>query len=204
MASTPLHRNREFRLLWSGQAISALGSQITLVAYPLLVLAVTGSPAKAGVVGFARQLPIAVLALPAGALADRIDRKRLMVTCDAVRAVALASIPIAIVAGSVPYALIVLVAVIDGAGFVFTYVTERGAMRQLVAPEQLGEDHDQQVEPGEDRVAAGEHEHAHPKERPVPDPSEALAGAPRRRLDSGLLELRSDQQLAHHRRDIRE
>ena len=139
MASIPLHRNREFRLLWSGQAISALGSQITLVAFPLLVLAVTGSPAKAGVVGFARQLPIAVLALPAGALADRMNRKHLMVTCDAVRAVALASIPIAIVTGSVPYWLIVLVAVIDGAGFVFTYVTERGAMRQLVAPEQLGE-----------------------------------------------------------------
>lgn len=139
MTSVPLRRNREFRLLWSGQAISALGSQMTLVAYPLLVLAVTGSPAKAGVVGFARQLPIAVLALPAGALADRVNRKYLMVTCDAVRAVALASIPIAIVTGSVPYALIVLVAVIDGAGFVFTYVTERGAMRQLVAPEQLGE-----------------------------------------------------------------
>jgi MFS family permease len=139
MASIPLHRNHEFRLLWSGQAISALGSQVTLVAYPLLVLAVTGSPAKAGVVGFARQLPIAVLALPAGALADRINRKLLMVTWDAVRAVALASIPVAIVAGSVPYALIVVVAVIDGAGFVFTYVTERGAMRQLVAPEQLGE-----------------------------------------------------------------
>jgi MFS family permease len=139
MASVPLRRNREFRLLWSGQAVSALGSQITLVAYPLLVLAVTGSAAKAGVVGFARQLPIAVLALPAGALADRMNRKHLMVTCDAVRAVALASIPIAIVAGSVPYPLIVLVAVIDGAGFVFTYVTERGAMRQLVAPEQLGE-----------------------------------------------------------------
>lgn len=139
MASVPLRGNREFRLLWSGQAISALGSQVTLVAYPLLVLAVTGSAAKAGVVGFARQLPIAVLALPAGALADRMNRKHLMVTCDAIRAVALASIPIAIVAGSVPYALIVLVAVIDGAGFVFTYVTERGAMRQLVAPEQLGE-----------------------------------------------------------------
>ncbi|HEY1518366.1 MAG TPA: MFS transporter [Solirubrobacteraceae bacterium] len=139
MASVPLHRNREFRLLWSGQAISALGSQVTLVAYPLLVLAVTGSPAKAGVVGFARQLPIAVLALPAGALADRMNRKHLMVTCDGVRAVALASIPIAIVTGSVPYWLIVLVAVIDGSGFVFTYVTERGAMRQLVAPEQLGE-----------------------------------------------------------------
>jgi hypothetical protein len=58
-------------LLWSGEALSAFGSQISLVAFPLLVLAVTGSAAKAGVVGFARNVPIAVLALPARALADR-------------------------------------------------------------------------------------------------------------------------------------
>lgn len=77
MASVPLRRNREFMLLWSGQALSSLGSQISLVAYPLLVLAITGSPAKAGIVGFARNLPVAVLALPAGAIADRVNRKHL-------------------------------------------------------------------------------------------------------------------------------
>jgi len=46
-APPPLSRNREFALLWSGQALSGLGSQISTVAYPLLVLAVTGSPAVA-------------------------------------------------------------------------------------------------------------------------------------------------------------
>jgi MFS family permease len=139
MASVPLRRNREFTLLWSGEALSTLGSQVSLVAYPLLVLAVTGSPAKAGIVGFARSVPIAVLALPAGVLADRVNRKHLMVACDGVRALALASISIAIAAANVPYPLIVVVAFIDGAGFVVTYVTERGAMRQLVPPSQLGE-----------------------------------------------------------------
>jgi predicted MFS family arabinose efflux permease len=138
MASVSLRRNREFMLLWSGQAVSALGSQISLVAYPLLVLAVTGSPAKAGIVGFALQAPIAVFALPAGALADSVNRKHLMVACDGVRAVALASIPVALAAGSVPYPLIVAVAFIDGCGFVVTYVTERGAMRRLVPADQLG------------------------------------------------------------------
>lgn len=134
-----LSRNREFMLLWGGQALSGLGSQISQVAYPLLVLAVTGSPAKAGIVGFAQQLPIAVLALPSGALADRVNRKRLMIACDATRALALASLPIALAAGDLPFWLIVVVAFIDGSGFVLTYVTERGAMRQLVANEQLGE-----------------------------------------------------------------
>jgi MFS family permease len=139
MASTPLRRNREFLLLWSGQAISQLGSEISLVAYPLLVLAVTGSPARAGLVAFARNVPIAVLALPAGLLADRVNRRYLMVATDGVRALAMGSIPVAAAIGGVPYALIVVVAAIDGTGFVLTYVAERGVVRQLVAPEQLGE-----------------------------------------------------------------
>lgn len=134
-----LGRNREFMLLWSGQALSGLGSQISLVAYPLLVLALTGSPAKAGVVGFAKTVPVVLFALPAGVLADKLDRKLLMVSCDGLRAVALASIPAALAAGTVPYPLIVAVAFIDGAGFTVAYVAERGALRQLVSPEQLGE-----------------------------------------------------------------
>jgi MFS family permease len=139
MASVPLRRNRAFLLLWSGQAVSALGSQVSLVAYPLLVLAVTGSPSEAGIVGFARNVPIAALALPAGVLADRVNRKRMMVACDGVCALALGSIPIAMAAGRVPFALMVLVALIDGTGFVVNYVTERGALRQLVPPDLLGE-----------------------------------------------------------------
>lgn len=126
-------------LLWSGQAFSSLGSQISLVAYPLLTLAVTGSPAKAGVVGFAHNLPIALLAIPAGALADRVDRKHLLVACDAVRALALSAIPIGLLAGQLPYAVIVIVSAIDGAGFVVSYVAERGVLRRVVAPEDLGQ-----------------------------------------------------------------
>jgi MFS family permease len=137
--SVPLRRNRDFMLLWSGEALSELGSQISLVAYPLLVLALTGSAAKAGVVGFAKTVPIAVFALPAGALADRVNRKHLMVVCDGVRALALASLAIALAAGGAPYALIVAVALIDGSGFVFSYVAERGALRQLVARDQIAE-----------------------------------------------------------------
>jgi MFS family permease len=137
MTSTSLRRNREFMLLWSGQTVSALGSQISLVAYPLLVLAVTGSPAKAGVVGFAKTVPVALLALPAGALADRFNRKRLMICCDGLRAVALATLSIALAAGAASYGLIVTVAFIDGSGFVFSYVAERGALRRLVPSEQL-------------------------------------------------------------------
>ena len=57
MADAPLRRNRDFLLLQAGELLSATGSQSTAIAYPLLVLALTHSPAKAGIVGFARVVP---------------------------------------------------------------------------------------------------------------------------------------------------
>ncbi len=126
-------------LLWSGQALSSLGSQLSQVAFPLLVLAVTGSAAKAGFVAFAHELPIALLALPGGAVADRVDRKRLLVAIDAVTALFLLAIPVGLLIGHLPYGVILLVAVVDGAGFALTYVAERGVLPQLVAREELGE-----------------------------------------------------------------
>jgi MFS family permease len=94
-----LWRNRDYMLLWAGQAVSSFGSQITQLTFPLLVLAITGSPAQAGFVGALRALPFALLSLPAGALVDRWDRKRLMIWCDAGRAVALGSVPLALALG---------------------------------------------------------------------------------------------------------
>ena len=90
----PLRRNRDFVLLWSGQVVSTLGSEVSGLAFPLLVLSLTGSPAQAGVVGFARALPYLLVYLPAGALVDRWNRKRVMLISDAGRALALGSLAI--------------------------------------------------------------------------------------------------------------
>jgi MFS family permease len=133
----PLRRNRDYMLVWAGQGVSELGSQISTVAYPLLVLSLTGSPGKAGVVGLAATLPVPLLALPAGWLADHLDRKRLMLTCDAIRAVALAALTIAVFSGGVAYGVVAAVAFVDGALLTVSFVTERGVLRRLVAPEQL-------------------------------------------------------------------
>ena len=75
-------------MLWGGQAVSLLGSQTSKIAYPLLVLAMTGSPAKAGIAGFAAMLGYLLFPLPAGGLADRLDRKRMMIGCDVIRLLA--------------------------------------------------------------------------------------------------------------------
>ena len=78
-------------LLWSGQAVSVLGTQVTQIAFPLLVLGLTGSAAAAGLVAAARTLPYLLLTLPAGALVDRWDRRATMVVCSAGSALALRS-----------------------------------------------------------------------------------------------------------------
>ncbi len=133
----PLRRNRDFVLLLAGQLFSAVGSQVTTIAYPLLVLAVTQSPAKAGIVTFARLLPHAVLGLLAGVAADRWNRKRLMIAADGVRALAIASLAATILLDRVAFWQIAVVALVEGTGSVFFGAAQTGALRAGVPARQL-------------------------------------------------------------------
>lgn len=133
----PLWRNRDFMVLWISQVVSTVGTRVTSIAFPLLVLAETHSPAKAGVVGFAQTLPFLLLYLPAGPFIDRWDRKRLMLACDAGRAVALGSIAITVALGRLSMAQVIVVALIEGSLFVLFDLAEGAALPQLVTEEQL-------------------------------------------------------------------
>ena len=133
----PLRRNRDFQLLWIGQAASALGSRASSVGYPLLVLALTGSPAKAGLVGFAATIPYLLVQLPAGVLVDRVDRRRAMLACDAGRLAALAGLAAAVAAGHAPIALIAGVALVEGCLTVVFNLAELSAVQLLVPSVQL-------------------------------------------------------------------
>jgi Transmembrane secretion effector len=135
-ASVPLRRNRDFQLLWSGQAVSLLGSQTSKIAYPLLVLAMTGSPAKAGIAGFAAMLGYLLFPLPAGGLADRYDRKRIMIGCDAARLLAVGSIAVAAWAAHITYVQVLLAGFVEGTATVFFGLAERAALPMLVHPSQ--------------------------------------------------------------------
>ncbi len=136
-AETPLSRNRDFGLLWLGQFTSVLGSRMSQVAYPLLVLAMTGSPVVAGLVATARAVPQWVLGLPSGYLADRWDRRRLMLTCDLVGFLSLGSIVTARFAGVLTYPQIIVVAVVEGSASVLFSPAEVGALRHIVPTGQL-------------------------------------------------------------------
>ncbi|MEU7527092.1 MFS transporter [Saccharothrix sp. NPDC042600] len=83
-------RVRDFRLLWAGRAVGALGTWLLVVAVPLHVLHLTGSPTAAGLTLAAEFLPPVVLGAVAGAVADRWDRRAVLVAADVLRAAAVA------------------------------------------------------------------------------------------------------------------
>jgi hypothetical protein len=137
VTAVPLRRNRDFVLLQTGQLLSSVGTQSTSIAYPLLVLGVTHSAAKTGIVSFARTLPWALLALPAGLAADRWSRRRLMIAADCVRVAAIGTLAATILLHRLAYWEIVLVAVVEGSGSALFSAARAGALRAVVPARQL-------------------------------------------------------------------
>jgi MFS family permease len=106
----PLAENRDFKVLLTSQAVSALGDAVSFTALPLLVLALTGSGFAMGVVGAVQTLPDLIFGTLAGAMADRSDRKRMMFLADAGRAFLTAMIPVSVAVGGPTMAVILVVA----------------------------------------------------------------------------------------------
>ena len=133
----PLWRNPDYVLLWCGQAVSLVGDRASGIAFPLLVLALSHSAAQAGLLGLVSSLPYVLLSLPAGALVDRWDRKRVMIVCDAGRMLALGSVPIVIWTGHLSLALLYVVATVEGTLFVFFDLAQVAALPRVVGTERL-------------------------------------------------------------------
>ncbi|MDQ2952802.1 MAG: MFS transporter [Chloroflexota bacterium] len=89
----PLRVSREFRLLWTGQLISQAGSALRLVAIPYQIYLITGSSLAVGLLGLFSAIPLIALSLWGGVIADRVDRRRMLVAtniCLALTSLALA------------------------------------------------------------------------------------------------------------------
>jgi MFS family permease len=106
----------DFRRLWMSSAVTNLGDGITMVAGPLLVASITTNPAAVAGAVFAQQLPWLLFALVSGAWADRLDRRRLVVTVNLFRAAALAVLSAAAVASVATVPLIFAVLFVLGVG----------------------------------------------------------------------------------------
>jgi MFS family permease len=128
----PLRRNAGFRMLWIGQLLSDTGTEIGLLAYPLLILALTHSAVLAGVVGTARAITVLCLQLPAGALADRFDRRRTMIICDSMRAALLAALGLLIAVHLASWPLVLVVGLIEGGTGAIFYPAAAAALPGIV------------------------------------------------------------------------
>jgi MFS family permease len=138
-SSEPLRRNRDYRLLWLGQTLSQVGSNASNLAYPLAALALTGSPARAGLVGAANWLPYLLFQLVAGAFVDRWNRRATMLVCDGLNAAAVGSIPVAYAFGALSFWQLLVVAFADRTLSTFFAPAEASALARIVPPERYAE-----------------------------------------------------------------
>lgn len=137
MKPDSLWRHRDFTLLWSGQALSGLGGSMAGLAYPLITLAITGSAVLAGVVGTVALATTVLVGIPAGVLVDRVDRRMLMLACDAVRLVAFAVLVTLLLTGHGSLVVIVVVAVVEALCDTPYANASMTSVRALVPPGQV-------------------------------------------------------------------
>lgn len=133
----PLRKNVKFQLLWVGSATSEFGTQLTRLAMPLLVLAVTGSPLWAGLIAGARSAATVLAQMPAGVWVDRWDRRRTLLGGQLVQAGTAAVLAVLVVAGHPLIWMFVVLAVVDGVCTAFIGPAWSIAIRGVVPEEQL-------------------------------------------------------------------
>nr|HET6903705.1 MFS transporter [Ktedonobacteraceae bacterium] len=133
-----LWRNRDYLLLWLGQAVSSLGTGISQLALSLLILTIPPhSPASAGFALALGQIPFVLFGLPAGAFLDRWERKRVMIVCTIGLTLCLASIPVALALGHLTIMQLYIVAFVSGTLTVFYQLAEIASLTWLVSKGQL-------------------------------------------------------------------
>ncbi|MGW6915344.1 MFS transporter [Kitasatospora sp. NPDC054939] len=130
-------RHRDFRQLWLGAGLSALGSQLTLLALPLWILDRTGSPSAAGLVATVRLLAVFASQLPAGALADRLDRRTVLIAADAGRALVVALLGLLVLRGDGPLPAVTALATAEGLLTALAIPAGSAALPRLVPRREL-------------------------------------------------------------------
>ncbi|HUB38511.1 MAG TPA: MFS transporter [Streptosporangiaceae bacterium] len=135
--AAPLRRNLQFQTLWAGSTASSLGVSVADVAYPLAILAITGSPAKAGL--FAAVMTVGMLAgaLPGGQLADRQDRRTIVIAVESARAAVTAAVAVSLMLGWLSLPLLLAAAVLLGIGQAVAGSARLALVRSVVPDSQL-------------------------------------------------------------------
>jgi MFS family permease len=139
-AKGSLWRDRNFLTIWSGQALSQFGAQITELAIPVLaVLLLNASEWEVGVLTAANVAAFLVVGLPAGAWIDRMRKRHVMIAADLVRAVALSMLPLLAMFGALQMWHVYVVALVMGVATVFFDVSYQSIIPSLVRSNQIAE-----------------------------------------------------------------
>jgi MFS family permease len=128
---------RDFRLLFGGGAISALGDQFTLVALPWLVLKLTGSPAALGLVLATMALPRAAFMLVGGAVVDRFSPRRVLLWARGINALLVGLLTLLVFAGAIRMPMVYALALGIGLSTAFAYPAGSTLLTRLVPSQQL-------------------------------------------------------------------
>lgn len=132
-----LARNRDFSRLWSADAVSQVGSALSAFVLPLVGYAITGSAVLAALPGAAFLLGLVAALLPGGVVADRFDRRTVLLAAHAAGLVAFGSLAAASIAGALTLPHLVLVALTAGLASGVREPAEASAVRSVVSREQL-------------------------------------------------------------------
>jgi MFS family permease len=135
---SPLRR-REFRLLWSGMAVSLLGDGVFLVALAWQVYALSDAPTALSMVGIAMSVPTVLLLLVGGVVSDRFDRRRVMLCADAARGVALATLATLSLTGTLRLWHVIALVAVYGAGTAFFSPSADAIVPDLLPASELGQ-----------------------------------------------------------------
>ncbi|MFF7454049.1 MFS transporter [Kitasatospora sp. NPDC008115] len=137
-APRALWRQRNFAALWSAHTVSQFGTQLSLFVLPVLALTAVGAtPGQLGLVSAAETLPFLLVGLPAGALLDQWDRRRVMVVADAGRAVALGAVPLGYALDLLSVPLLCAVGFVSGLFTVFFDIADQAFLPGVVGRGQV-------------------------------------------------------------------
>lgn len=130
-------RYRDFRLLWAGQLISTLGSQMQMVALNWHIWQLTHEPIYLGALGLVRLVPIVVFSLVGGVLADAADRKRVMQLTQSAMALVAAGLAALTFAGAITVWWVFALSALAAAAGAFDTPARQSLVPRLVSREHL-------------------------------------------------------------------
>ncbi|MEU9272133.1 MFS transporter [Streptomyces sp. NPDC048251] len=136
--AVPLRANREFRLLWVGQALSDFGTSMTALVLPLALLSSGYSTSATSTIGTAVLVTAMVLRMPAGYLTDHYSHRRLMLVADLARLVTVATVAVWTYLDRLPIALAVVTVVVAQVGVELFRPSQNATVRRVVPAAQLG------------------------------------------------------------------